>query len=136
MFLVNILENKENSRTLFITVRPPVHPSTRVIKVFFRNFLADYQGKIETSVFVIYTKLIKIKRNQMDPSGSAFALSLRGIKVFEILKRRISGLKLRLVNFRSPITYKMERLSSGPHRALLSQFPSGDKHMYYVPRCR
>ena len=29
-------------------------------------------------------------------------------------------------NFGSPITYKMERLSSGTSRVLLSQFPSGD----------
>ena len=55
---------KENQRTLLISVRPPVHPSIRALKVFFRNFLADYQFKIETSVFAMYTKLIKIKRNQ------------------------------------------------------------------------
>ena len=76
--VVNILENKENQRTL--------------------------------------TELIKIKRNQLDPSGSAFALSLRGIKVFEIFKKADFRFKIEIVNFRSPITYKMERLSSGPHR--------------------
>ena len=81
--VVNILENKENRRTLLIPVRPPTtRPSIRTLKVFFRFFLANYRPKIETLVFVIYTELIKIKRNQLDPSGSAFALSLRGIKVF------------------------------------------------------
>ena len=35
--------------------------------------------------------------------------------------------KFVIVDFLSPITYKMERMSSGPHRAKFSQFPSGDK---------
>ena len=76
---------------------------------------------------MIYTGLLKIKRNQLDRSESAFALSLRGIKVFKIFKKADFSYKIEIDDFRSPITYKMDRLSSGPHRAQLSQFPSGDK---------
>ena len=127
IMVVNILENKQNLRTLLIPVHPSIRPSTRTIKVFFQFFLANYRLKIETCVFVFYTDLIKIKRNQMDPSGSAFALSLRGIKVFETFKKSdLVGYFWR-PNFGSSITYKLERLSNGPSRVLLSQFPSGDK---------
>ena len=52
----------------------------------------------------------------------------RTIKVFEIFKKADFSRKIEIVDFCSPITYKMERLSSGPHRAQFSQFPSGDKN--------
>ena len=82
------------------STHPPTHqstppltpPPTRTIKVFEDFRKADYQPKIETSIFV------------------------------------------------SKPHIKMERLSSGPSRALLSQFPSGDKFIFdlgdYLARTR
>ena len=68
-----------------------VHPSIRTLKVFPRDFSANYRRKIETIVFVIYTELIKIKRNQLDPSGNAFALSLWGKGFLDFLKVKYSS---------------------------------------------
>ena len=75
----------------------------------------------------MYTELIKIKRNQLDPLKSAFADSLWRIKVFKNLKKADYQFKIETSIFASQPHIKMERLSSGPSRALFSQFPSGDK---------
>ena len=63
----------------------------------------------------------------MDPLGHCFRSSLRGIKVFVTFKKADYQGKIETSIFASQPHIKMERLSSGPSRALLSQFPSGDK---------
>ena len=49
------------------------------------------------------------------------------IKVFVTFKKADYNCKIQTSIFASQPHIKMERLSSGPSRALLSQFPSGDK---------
>ena len=60
----------------------------------------------------VYTELIKIKRNQLDPSGSAFALSLRRIKRFQVRKKA----KKPLVNWKSNIRFLTPKTRRSPPR--------------------
>ena len=77
--------------------------------------------------FSFANHILKSKDLQVDPLGSAFADSLRGIKVFVTFKKADYHGKIETSIFVPQPHIKMERLSSGPSRALLSQFPSGDK---------
>ena len=52
---------------------------------------------------------------------------IRTVKVFVTFKKADYKGKIQTSIFASKPHIKMERLSSGPSRALLSQFPSGDK---------
>ena len=80
-YLLTYLSLKEfKDHFWFPSVRPSVRPSTRTIKDFGDKKKASVKWCFWYLSFHYWRDLIKIKRNQMDPSGSAFAHSLRGIK--------------------------------------------------------
>ena len=80
-------------------------------------------GIFEDPILVRQSHIIK----SIGPHRVCFRTSLRGIKVFVTFKKADYHGKIETSIFVSEPHIKMERLSSGPSRALLSQFPSGDK---------
>ena len=68
----------------------------------------------------------KMERPSSGPLRICFR-KLRAIKAFVTFKKADYQGKIKTSIFASQPHIKMERLSSGPSRALLSQFPSGDK---------
>ena len=97
----------------------------------FQDFKKD-EHKIGILIpqFWLVQHIYKWKDRQVDPLGHSCRSSLRGIKVLRISKKADYHGKIKTSIFASQPHIKMERPSSGPSRALLSQFPSGDKSFY------
>ena len=83
-------------------------------------------AKLKLQVLLL-KHILKWKDCQVDPFGHCFGSSLKGIKIFKTLKKAHYQFKIKTSIFVCQPHIKMERLSSGPSRALLSQFPSGPK---------
>ena len=64
-------------------ISPPTHPPIRTIKVLGGFFSADYQGKIETSIFVRQSH-IKMERPSSGPLGVCFRRLPSGDNYFRI----------------------------------------------------
>ena len=110
------------SPSIHPSIHPSVHPHN---KGFWPNFFGGLPVQNWNSI-LRSLMTINHKKINWTPSGvlSHFPSGDKGFQDFKKADQKFGFWNL---NFGSSNTYKMERPSSGPSRALLLQFPSGDK---------